>query len=714
MEAVTRLTEAGVAGMIPSVLQIQSYTEDQPVDSILGAPGDPVGAGIDTPLDYSPAYDELLAFLEFIGVTDPSDWIAPTTNAAPILTADGSVVGVRSPKTGVDLPGRVVYLSFPLDAIPMGGGIGNNRPGLLQNILKFLAPQPGSSSLTLDSDVYSVPGRAIIEVEDTDIQGLGQLNVGIASPQQTNEVALFETVRRGLFRGNLIFTATNSGLPGTLPVMAADTVEVSYFDASVGRTLIATATIETNAPSISGVFIDPGYLEAIVSWETSEDTDALVQYSESPDNFPINFTAYDAALGTYHELFLSGLKPNTTYYLRVISRDRAGNTTVDDNNGLHYSFTTLQPLLPPWFDNMETNSLDWSVISPAESETEWTRGVPGGGELAHSPVNCWGSNLDGGPVGVLESYLISPGVLLAGGNRATLRFWHNYDLLPHSEFEFQLAGVFIITNILESPQFLRQIPEDISLGWEELQIDLTPYVGNVVYIVWYHFLFSFEGASRLGWLVDDVSITVDSIVPGTIEITNNVWQAVFALTGPSGTSGRGRWTVLTNAAPGQYTVTFGDVAYHETPPPQTNTLTAGGTITFSGNYTFADVNSNEIPDAWEQENFGSVSPNHPPATDTDGDGLGDYAEFVAGTSPTNNTSALELTPSLGIPPAAGQNSLNLQWLSTPGHGYRVLGSDNLTSWTPVTDWIRASGTSTSTNLPTVGSALRYFRVEAQP
>jgi hypothetical protein len=38
--------------------------------------------------------------------------------------------------------------------------------------------------------------------------------------------------------------------------------------------------------------------------------------------------------------------------------------------------------------------------------------------------------------------------------------------------------------------------------------------------------------------------------------------------------------------PGQYTIQFGDAFYYNTPPPQTNSLTAGGIVTFTGNYTF--------------------------------------------------------------------------------------------------------------------------------
>jgi hypothetical protein len=209
--------------------------------------------------------------------------------------------------------------------------------------------------------------------------------------------------------------------------------------------------------------------------------------------------------------------------------------------------------------------------------------------------------------------------------------------------------------------------------------------------------------------VDDASITVDTIVPSTIQITNNLWQAVFALAGPTGATGRGLWTAITNAAPGQYTITFGDVPYYQTPPPQTTNLPPAGTVIFVGNYTFADANTNAIPDPWETANFGSVTTNYSGLTDTDGDGLNDYAEFVAGTSPTNANSALELTTTI-----QDASSLGIQWPSASGHGYRVLGSDDLRTWTPVTDWIRASSTSTGTNLPAAGGAPRFFRVEAQP
>jgi hypothetical protein len=435
----------------------------------------------------------------------------------------------------------------------LGNGVGNNRAGLLQNILNFLAPPPNTSTVTLDSDVYSLPGRAIIEVEDRDQSGTGLVPVRLYSPQHPNELQLGlpETPRAGVFRGEVIFAPTNSGAPGIFVAAATDTVRVDYFDASASQTNTATAHFDITPPEIFDVDIEPGYLEAVVTWSTSKPADSLIQYGESPNNLPINFVAFDALLTTDHQLFLTGLKANTTYYLRITSRDRAGNATVDDNAGELYSFTTLEPLVPPWFDTLETNTPNWTVITADESDSGWTRGSPGGGETARSGTNAWGSNLSGGSIGQLESYLVSPAIVLEGGNKATLRFWQNYDFLSVGDFEFQLAAVAIITNIFYSPVVLYQYGEDYSGGWEEFEIDLTPYLGNAVYLVWYHFLFSIDTAPRLGWLVDDIAITTETIVPGAIQITNNLWQSIFALAGPSGRTGTGRWTAITNAAPGQ-------------------------------------------------------------------------------------------------------------------------------------------------------------------
>jgi len=233
----------------------------------------------------------------------------------------------------------------------------------------------------------------------------------------------------------------------------------------------------------------------------------------------------------------------------------------------------------------------------------------------------------------------------------------------------------------------------------------------VVYIVWYHFLFAIDNPPRLGWLVDDVSITTETVAPGTIQVTNNISQAVFALSGPSGRLGNGLWTRITNAVPGKYTIEFGDAPYFNTPAPQTNTLVTGGTITFAGNYTFPDANSNGIPDGWELANFGVIDPLRTRTTDTDRDGLSDYAEFVAGTDPNNPPPPFRVTAQLT------NGLVRLSWPTTTNLTYRVVATGALPtlSWLPYSGWMNPTGFLTSFSLPAAtNGAPHFFRVEAAP
>src|SRR5262249_9803843 len=150
---------------------------DHGVPSITGVGNDPIGSGIDLTLDYS-AYPVLA--LEPISPDigpDVSDTFRPTTNATSFLTEPGSGrrVGIRFPHTGQDSPGRVVFLSFPLDAVPETGDAPNNRRVFLRKILGFLAPGVnGLGTIALDSPAYTIPSRVTVEVGDSDLAGQGQ------------------------------------------------------------------------------------------------------------------------------------------------------------------------------------------------------------------------------------------------------------------------------------------------------------------------------------------------------------------------------------------------------------------------------------------------------------------------------------------------------------------------------------------------------------
>jgi hypothetical protein len=520
-------------------------------------------------------------------------------------------------------------------------------------------------------------------------------------------VTAHETPRLGTFRGT--FTIASAG-GGNLVGADGDEITVTYFDASRSQNVTATAAVDTQPPEITSVSHEADYVDAFVSWDTSELTDALVQFGESA---LLGRSAYKFELDFFHEIRLLGLRPDQTYYYRVISRDEAGNTVVDDNGGNLYTFRTLRPLILPWADNLDTGGTNWTVIDGEDSFSTWTLGVPDNGweTEANSPPNAWGSNLEGGVLDSAETFLVSPAIHLSGENRAMLRFSHSYDFTERSELDIiELGRVLIITNTLTEPIELAVFIDDLDT-WHEEEIDLTPYVGNLVYIVFHYVILSFDSFPRAGWLIDDVSITMDAEAPGLVAVTNNLFQSGFTITGQVSRNGVGKSYLITNAPPGVYNITYTTVPFYSSPSAQTATLDSGGTITFTGNYTFADANMNGMSDAWETSQFGSVSPSRTPMTDTDGDGVTDLAEFRAGTNPNSAASRFVIAPPVLLP----DRRLRLQWIALQGRGYRVEGSTNGYAWSAMTPWLVAPGTLLTHELPAWTPGAPYlFRIEVQP
>jgi hypothetical protein len=548
-------------------------------------------------------------------------------------------------------------------------------------------------------------------VGDSDLAGSGQVQVTRKSTTQPAGITLTlpEFGRFGIFRGTFSIVATNSANPsGELRAANGDTILASYLDAG-GASVTFTARVETVVPTISNRGIEEGYVDAFVYWDTSEPCDALVQFGESP---LLGRTAYVPTLGTSHEVYLDGLEPDRLYYYQIVSRDNAGNVRVDNNGGNLHTFHTLTPLTPPWFDNLEANADNWFVYTPElESELQWEYGVPNvAGVTAYSGTKVWASNLDGVPAGFVESYLISPAIYLTGGNRAILRFWHNYDFTVGEDDFFHLGELAIVTNANTEPITLDVYEDELSGGWEEAEYDLSPHAGKLVYLVWHYVYFSFSSTAPQGWVIDDISLTMSNTAAGILRVTNNLSQAAFTITGPMNITAQGNSFITTNAPPGQYTVTWGPVAYWQTPLAQSNILVAPGTTVFTGNYTITDANNNGMSDSWEQAWFGSVAPGRTEFTDTDNDGMTDRAEFFAGTIPTNGFSVLKFLS----PAVQNTGAVRLDWLAVPGRSYRITSAgSSMTNWIAATDWMRANGNllSFTTN---VTAGTRFYRLEVRP
>lgn len=113
-----------------------------------------------------------------------------------------------------------------------------------------------------------------------------------------------------------------------------------------------------------------------------------------------------------------------------------------------------------------------------------------------------------------------------------------------------------------------------------------------------------------------------------------------------------------------------------------------------------------IADDWQQSHFGAVGIN--PNADADHDGMSNYAEFWAGTNPTNATSALVIDTST----LWNNNQLQIRWPTVAGKTYVVQYSSNLVGWATLGSNVIGDGTMATVidpaSLQQIGK--RYYRI----
>ncbi len=91
---------------------------------------------------------------------------------------------------------------------------------------------------------------------------------------------------------------------------------------------------------------------ATISWNTDEPATSRVDYGFAVDN--LNYSQQSAAFSTSHSLSLTGLNPDSVYFYKVSSVDRADNSTVSSPT----SFTTS---LPRWVETSESDFNDGTL-----------------------------------------------------------------------------------------------------------------------------------------------------------------------------------------------------------------------------------------------------------------------------------------------------------------------------------------------------------------
>jgi photosystem II stability/assembly factor-like uncharacterized protein len=104
-----------------------------------------------------------------------------------------------------------------------------------------------------------------------------------------------------------------------------------------------TTDLDTRPPEISEITTEKsieGYgagakAQLIVSWTTDEPSTSQVEYEEAGSGKKLSLSTYeDSSLSTSHAVVMSNLKPSTSYYFRIVTKDKAKNETKSEINSV--------------------------------------------------------------------------------------------------------------------------------------------------------------------------------------------------------------------------------------------------------------------------------------------------------------------------------------------------------------------------------------------
>lgn len=223
--------------------------------------------------------------------------------------------------------------------------------------------------IELNKTIYNCNGTVQIEVRDLDLLGDGTLAVAVES-----NIGDYETVTllevggaTGIFQGSI---QTSGGAVGTengiLEVDDGGTLVATYEDDDDGNgspaTVTDSANVDCQGPNISNVNVPViGGTSASVAFDTDELASSVIQYGLSCGSLLSNAPGGSA---TSHLVNVGGLVQLTQYFFTVTATDAAGNSTVADNAGACYTFTTVdQPdYFTEWFSASD-NDLDFKSVT---------------------------------------------------------------------------------------------------------------------------------------------------------------------------------------------------------------------------------------------------------------------------------------------------------------------------------------------------------------
>jgi hypothetical protein len=246
-------------------------------------------------------------------------------------------------------PEETVEVDFPIEGFYIVNVTGVNIQSQVHQ--RFALVVTGSihgadqGGVNFDRLVYGLNDKVGIRVVDSDVGGIGKVQVEVSSLKETTAeaVLLQETAIKGIFLGSIGISLGQAKSDGVLEVNVNDTILAQYLEVKPPGTRTATAHIDAKAPTITNVHVtDITNSSATIHWTTDKPADSNVTFGPSPA-FDLSNRSF--ALVTDHVIALSGLISSALYYFDVYSTDQVRNKAVDNNGGKHYTFRTASYMI---------------------------------------------------------------------------------------------------------------------------------------------------------------------------------------------------------------------------------------------------------------------------------------------------------------------------------------------------------------------------------
>lgn len=206
-----------------------------------------------------------------------------------------------------------------------------------------------AGTINLERARYACSGNAEVEVVDCDLNLNGSVvetitvNVSSSSEPLGESLLLTET-GPGTSRFNAQLTLASTNSPGVLEVGAGDTLTAHYVDADNGAggfnvQVTDTALVDCLAPGVLSVSFS-NVTATTARLDVLADEPILAEALYGFSCGATNQSQAGEGLATSATVDLTGLQPNTTYSVKVLAADEAGNQTLDTNGGLCHVVTT--------------------------------------------------------------------------------------------------------------------------------------------------------------------------------------------------------------------------------------------------------------------------------------------------------------------------------------------------------------------------------------